>query len=519
MKKKLLLSSFALFTAASTFSQINLTCGNNFYDSGGAAGQYSSAENTTYLMSPGLPTEAVVVVFSSFSTEIDYDVLTVYDNNSATGTPIGVYSGDMNIGTLIAENPTGCLFFVFTSDGSTIGDGWSAVVNCVTKPTCFKPTDLAITGKTHHTATFAWTANTSESQWEIEYGPAGFSLGSGTSMITADNPFLIEGLDDNTAYDVYIRARCGGTNYSYYAGPLSFSTNASPNPPFICGNLFTDEGGSSGDYFNYANDTVVICPTTAGQHVSLVFTSFSTEEDYDSLIIFNGNSTSASILGSYDGNVNIGTLTSTSPDGCLTAVFHSDESSPAAGWSASIVCAAGTNTPPVAANDNVSTPFNTPITVNVLGNDSDPDGTLNASSVNVTVQSPNGTTSVNSSTGAITFTPTSGFSGVATFTYQVCDDGSPVLCATASVTVNVGTNGIAEQEIRTSVYPNPVKDLLHIESAEQLKSIAVFSLEGKELMRFKGLSEIQVSSLNKGVYILESITESGRVSSTRFVKE
>ncbi|MCE3295405.1 MAG: hypothetical protein K0R65_1119 [Crocinitomicaceae bacterium] len=518
MKKKLLLSSFALFTAAFTFSQINLTCGNNFYDSGGSAGDYSSGENTTYLLSPGLPTEAVELVFSSFSTEIDYDVLTIYDNNSATGTPIGVYSGDVTIGPVIAENPTGCLFLVFTTDGSTVGEGWSGIVNCVTKPTCFKPTDLAITGKTHRTATFAWTANTGETQWQIEYGPVGFAMGTGTSVIVADNPFLIEGLDDNVAYDVYIRARCGGSNLSYPAGPLSFTTNASPNPPFICGNLFTDEGGTGGDYFNYANDTVVICPS-AGQHVSLVFTSFSTEEDYDSLVIFNGNSTSGSILGSYDGDVTVGTVTSTAPNGCLTAVFHSDESAPSSGWSASIVCTSGGNIPPAAVNDVANTAFNTPVVVNVLSNDSDSDGSLVPSSVTVTVQSPNGTTSVNTTTGAITFTPNSGFSGAATFTYRICDNGTPQMCSTATVTVNVGVNGVSELVNQAVVYPNPVKDILHVESTQNIRSLAVYSLEGKEINRFNSNAPLNVSALSKGVYILESTFESGQVSRTQFIKD
>ncbi|MGV3631230.1 MAG: Ig-like domain-containing protein [Bacteroidota bacterium] len=517
MKKKLLLSSCALFTAAFTFSQFNFTCGNTFYDSGGISGEYGSGENITYLLSPGLPTEAVELVFNSFSTEIDYDVLTIYDNNSATGTPIGAYSGDVDIPMIVAENPTGCLFLVFTSDGSTIAPGWSATVSCVTKPTCFKPTALNIPGKTHHTATLGWTAETGESQWEIEYGPTGFTFGNGTSVTVATNPFLIEGLDDNTSYDVYIRARCGGSNLSYPAGPLNFTTNASPNPAFICGNLFTDEGGSGSDYFNYANDTVVICPS-AGQHVSLVFTSFSTEEDYDSLIIFNGNSTSASILGSYDGDLNIGTVTSTSPDGCLTAVFHSDESSPAAGWSAAIVCSGSTNNPPSAVNESVSTPFNTAITVNVLANDSDSDGSLNPASVNVTVASPNGTTSVNTTTGAITFTPTAGFSGMTSFTYQVCDDGTPVLCSTATVSVTVGTNGIEEHEIHTSVYPNPVTDILYVESAQTIKNLAVFSLEGKEIIR-SSASQMNVASLSKGVYILESTLENGKISRTQFIKE
>ncbi len=40
-------------------------------------------------------------------------------------------------------------------------------------------------------------------------------------------------------------------------------------------------------------------------------------------------------------------------------------------------------------------------------------------------------------TGAVTYTPDANFNGSDTFTYEVCDDGVPVLCDTATVTITV----------------------------------------------------------------------------------
>ncbi|MFM8596871.1 MAG: tandem-95 repeat protein, partial [Flavobacteriales bacterium] len=94
------------------------------------------------------------------------------------------------------------------------------------------------------------------------------------------------------------------------------------------------------------------------------------------------------------------------------------------------------NDAPVAVNDIASTNEDAPVTINVLANDTDVEG-LNIASVTVTVPSANGTTTVNPTTGAITFTPAANFFGTATFTYQVCDNGTPALCATAVVTVTV----------------------------------------------------------------------------------
>ncbi len=102
------------------------------------------------------------------------------------------------------------------------------------------------------------------------------------------------------------------------------------------------------------------------------------------------------------------------------------------------------NDAPVAVNDNASGTAHQPITVAVLGNDSDIDGTLVASSVKITgttnpgdslVVSGEGTWSVNTATGAITFTALSTFNGAPTpITYTAADNsGARSNAATISV--------------------------------------------------------------------------------------
>ena len=73
----------------------------------------------------------------------------------------------------------------------------------------------------------------------------------------------------------------------------------------------------------------------------------------------------------------------------------------------------------------------------VLVNDSDPDGgvlTVNTTPVtNVT----NGVLLLNAD-GTFTYTPNFGFNGTDSFVYTVCDNGIPVLCSNATVTITVG---------------------------------------------------------------------------------
>lgn len=95
------------------------------------------------------------------------------------------------------------------------------------------------------------------------------------------------------------------------------------------------------------------------------------------------------------------------------------------------------NQPPTAVNDNTSTPAGQAKAINVLSNDSDPEGALNPASVAVQTGPSNGSTSVNTTNGVITYTPNPGFAGTDTFTYKVCDSAAPPLCATATVTITV----------------------------------------------------------------------------------
>jgi hypothetical protein len=94
------------------------------------------------------------------------------------------------------------------------------------------------------------------------------------------------------------------------------------------------------------------------------------------------------------------------------------------------------NNPPVAVDDINNTLVNVPVSGNVITNDYDIDG--NSLTVNTTpVTSPvNGTVTLNAN-GTYTYTPNAGYTGEDTFTYQLCDDGNPVLCDEALVTITI----------------------------------------------------------------------------------
>ena len=94
--------------------------------------------------------------------------------------------------------------------------------------------------------------------------------------------------------------------------------------------------------------------------------------------------------------------------------------------------------PPVATDDNDSTPVNTPKEIDVLANDLPGAGyTLDPTCVTVLVAPSHGTVAVDAVTGKITYTPNDGYTGTDTFEYRVCETEDPTLHADATVTITI----------------------------------------------------------------------------------
>ena len=103
-------------------------------------------------------------------------------------------------------------------------------------PSCRKPSALACDSKTAHTATLRWTnGEATQDAWQIAYSTnssfapdADFTPGENEWLVDADaNPFTVDNLAQSTTYYAYVRANCGGGNYSAWCkNKLTFSTVA-----------------------------------------------------------------------------------------------------------------------------------------------------------------------------------------------------------------------------------------------------------------------------------------------------
>ncbi len=116
-----------------------------------------------------------------------------------------------------------------------------------------------------------------------------------------------------------------------------------------CAGTLYDNGGPNSLYSAYADGSVTVLPGIAGNKVRLQFNAISVEPYYDHVYVYDGTSTAAPLIASYDSNNQPGTLYGTTASGALTVRLTSDGIVQYDGFAATISCV--TTIPPQAQPD------------------------------------------------------------------------------------------------------------------------------------------------------------------------
>ncbi|MBI3502110.1 MAG: N-acetylmuramoyl-L-alanine amidase [Bacteroidetes bacterium] len=321
----------------------NLTAASGtFYDSGGAGGNYSDDERLVWVIAPSSAT-SVTLTFSSFDTENTWDYLYVYDGTDVWAPLIGKFTGTTNPGTLVASSGKMCI--EFRSDCATNASGWNA--SWTSNASTVTPTNLAVNALGCPTLGVNLTWQNSGSGWFVDVSddpnfsyywnkaipnltsigcPGGFALNTNPSDYLAFMP--------NTTY--YWRI-WDGTSHTQ-GGP--FTTPTCNYMEINCSGTFDDTGGPSNPYGGNEDWTDIIQPANASS-VTMSFTSFDLETNFDSLWIYDGQITqSPALIGIYTGTVSPGTVTANS--GVMSVHFKSDPFVNNAGWQATWNCVSTT---------------------------------------------------------------------------------------------------------------------------------------------------------------------------------
>jgi hypothetical protein len=305
----------------------------------------------------------VTLSFTSLNTELNYDGVVIYDSLTAT-TPIATYSGTSLPASVTST--TGVIVVVFISDFSTSLQGFSANYTSTGSSFCSGTTtlntsDYGVISDGSGTSNYC---NNSNCSWLIQPPNA-------TSITLNFTAFDLEqaSTDGNSIYDmveVYDGASAsatligkftgnnipqaitstGGSIFVKFISDISdryqgWSANYTSTQNSYCNSSTSTLTASSGTFTDgsgvdkYANNSEcswLIQPTNANT-ITLSFSSFDTELNYDGVIVFDGANITAPVIDQFTGTSLPSSVTSSG--GSMYVLFLSDESLRSNGWNAS----------------------------------------------------------------------------------------------------------------------------------------------------------------------------------------
>ena len=210
-------------------------------------GTYSDYTNISTLLSPGVtyPMELDLMNCSSSTYNYGTRVWIDTDHNGQFDTYEMLYDAPNSLPSLVSVNvpfnitvPSTALSgmtrmrVVIIENNLTPppcgtyswGETEDYMINISAPPTCPQPILINVVSATLNNATIDWTPGGSETQWQIEYGPQGFTPGTGTLVYTTAHPYTIGSLTPYSFYQARVRAVCTPGDSSFWSPMVSWNT-------------------------------------------------------------------------------------------------------------------------------------------------------------------------------------------------------------------------------------------------------------------------------------------------------
>lgn len=346
-------------------------------------------------------------------------------------------------------------------------------------------------GETVNFTDESWGAGINSWSWEFE--------GATPSTSNVQNPTNIR-YNEAGSYGVRLTVSNanGDTDTKYIPDYIQAvqSFNMHEGTETTCGSMFYDAGGPNANYNSNENITLTIYPEVEGAKVKVEFSMFNTESGYDKLYIYNGSSTSTTMIGEYSGSTSPGTVVATNEDGALTFKFTSDYSSEKAGWAAYVSCEGlPLQVEAQAEFESICVYESNKLFANATGG-----------SGNYTyLWSPAENLDDNTSASPI-FTPTE----IGTYTYTVeVSDGNDTATNEVSFYVDECLDVVEINENTASIYPNPASSTIYVRVNGNYSELNVIisNIHGQIVKQVNNSLEINVEDVKAGIYFINVVVD------------
>jgi len=278
-----------------------------------------------------------------------------WTDNSTDETKFEVYSASSANGTYTLAGEVAANTTQFTHSGLLAGTTYYYKVRAVGSEAASNfsesletktggitaPTLTSLSSPDNQTITINWQDNdATETGFKIERSleaNANFTeIGTVGANVTtySDNTVQFGTTYYYRVYAVNSTEQSNRSNVLYFVAGSVLMSNTEVTR---CNYIIFDSGNSQGNYSNNENSTMILTPSTDAT-IMLTVESFSTESSYDKLYVYNGNSTSSTLVATLTGTQTVEPIYATNAAGQLTIKFISDGSSTYAGFKLRVNC-------------------------------------------------------------------------------------------------------------------------------------------------------------------------------------
>jgi hypothetical protein len=195
----------------------------------------------------GDPLDVTCGSFTTFLAHTSPDACAALDVENGVAPFIGNYlpEGSFSEFNDGITDPEG-MWILKICDDAEANEGTLEFVELVFEPlSCIPPSQIQVLAIDSTSVLLDWVPGNFCSNSIVEYGTnLGFMPGTGIAVGGGDAapaaicpPVLIDNLDPNTTYELYVREFCGNNEYSSNSCPISFSTSCSPRPSTLVENF------------------------------------------------------------------------------------------------------------------------------------------------------------------------------------------------------------------------------------------------------------------------------------------